>query len=272
MSSSALMPQPAQIKRVINESHDVKSFVLNVNNNTKLDVLPGQFVEVSIQGAGEATFAVSRLPREGKEFTISVKRIGHLTKMLHRCSAGDTVGVRGPYGNGFPLDQWKGKGLVIIGGGIGLAPLRPVVDYVLDTGDYRGIDIVFGARSPHDMLFTDDLSSWEKDDRIALHTTIDIPAEGWKGRVGLIPAVVRDLALKPDGRIAVVCGPPIMIKFTVLALKELGWPDNAMYTTLEMKMQCGIGQCGRCNIGDKMICRDGPVFRLDAIPDHALIE
>ncbi len=273
MSSLELLPKPAQVTKVVSESADVKSLVLQPEKTTKMKALPGQFVEVSIQGAGEATFAISRLPRQGKEFTISVKRVGHLTRMLHRCSAGDTVGVRGPYGNSFPVKAWKGKGIVIIGGGIGLAPLRPVVDSLLDTaGDYKSIDIVFGARSPQEMLFTDDLNNWEHDERISLYTTIDIPAEGWSGRVGLIPTVVKDLALKPDNRVAVICGPPIMIKFTILALKELGWSDNTMYTTLEMKMQCGIGQCGRCNIGDKMICKDGPVFRLDQIPSYALLE
>ncbi len=266
---SPLVPRPANIAEVIHESADVKSFVIEPAGGP-IVAAPGQFVELSLQGYGEATFAVSRQEEAGR-FQVSVKRMGHLTKMLHRAAVGETVGIRGPYGRPFPVEEWRGRDVVVIGGGIGLAPLRPVVDHVLGhPADFGGLEVVFGARSPADMLFKDDLESWTRGDRARLHTTIDFPAEGWNGLVGFVPVVVRDLALRPDGRVAVVCGPPIMIKLTGQALKELGWADDQMYTTLEMKMQCGIGQCGRCNIGEKMICRDGPVFRLDELPAHAL--
>ncbi len=271
MSRSELVPRPAQLVRVVNESADVKSFELEFLDGAKLEALPGQFVEVSVQGYGEATFAVSRLAPDHKRFWVSVKRMGHLTKMLHRLAAGETVGARGPYGKPFPVADWKGRSIYIIGGGIGLAPLRPVVDYVLQhRSDYAGIEILFGARTPQDMLFKDDLATWQADSAVRLHTTIDYPAEGWNGRVGFVPVVTKDLGLRPDNRIAVVCGPPIMIKLTAAALRELGWPEGSIYTTLEMKMQCGIGQCGRCNIGPKLVCKDGPVFRLDEIPGWAL--
>ena len=271
MPAIELVPKPATIKEIVQEPKHVKSFILEMNDAQAMNVRPGQFIEVSVQGYGEATFAVTRTSEDKKQFTISVKRIGHLTKMMHRAAAGDIVGVRGPYGNSFPVDDWKGKSVVIIGGGIGLAPLRPVIDHILvNRKDFGELQIIFGARSPLDILYKDDLKRWEQEESIELYTTIDVPFEGWNGHVGLVPVVVKDIAVKPDNKVAVVCGPPIMIKFTVAALKELGWSDEKIYTTLEMKMQCGIGQCGRCNIGEKFICKDGPVFSLDQIPGHAL--
>jgi len=249
----------------------VKTFVLEMQDGSAMESLPGQFVEVSVQGYGESTFAISRLEPGGRRFHVSVKRMGHLTKMLHRSAEGETVGVRGPYGKPFPVEEWQGKGVVVIGGGIGLAPLRPVVDHVLEQRDgFAGLEVVFGARTPQDMLFKEDMEKWTGDDWVKLHTTIDFAAEGWDGLVGFVPVVAKDLGLKPDNRVAILCGPPIMIKLTAAALKELGWPQDRLYTTLEAKMQCGIGQCGRCNIGDKYICKDGPVFRLDELPSYAL--
>lgn len=271
MATTELVPRPATLVKVTRESADVMSFELEYLDGAVLDSRPGQFVEVSVQGYGEATFAVSRLAPDHKRFAVSVKRMGHLTKMLHRASEGEVVGVRGPYGRPFPVEDWKGRHVYIIGGGIGLAPLRPVVDYVLGhKADYPGLEILFGARTPADMLFKDDLAAWKGDSFVKLHTTIDFPAEGWNSRVGFVPVVAKDLGLKPDNRIAVVCGPPIMIKLTAVALKELGWPETSIYTTLEAKMQCGIGQCGRCNIGPRLVCKDGPVFSLDQIPASAL--
>jgi sulfhydrogenase subunit gamma (sulfur reductase) len=266
-----LVARPAVLKQVVEESLDVKSFVFEFSDGTALNSLPGQFVEVSMPGVGESTFAVSRLEEKGCRFHVSVKRMGHVTKALHRSAAGETAFVRGPYGKPFPVADWKGKDILVIGGGIGLAPLRPVVDYILaNRKDYGKLDILFGARTPGDMIFRADLAAWGKDPDIKLVTTIDIECVDWDGCVGLLPHVVKQQGYRSDGSIAVVCGPPIMIRFTMAALKELGWPEEQVYTTLEMKMQCGIGQCGRCNVGGKYVCKDGPVFRLDQIPASAM--
>jgi sulfhydrogenase subunit gamma (sulfur reductase) len=266
-----LVPRPAVLKQVVDESLDVKSFVLEFADGSALNSLPGQFVEVSMPGVGESTFAVSRLEPGARRFHVSVKRMGHVTKILHRSAAGETIFVRGPYGKPFPVSDWKGTDILVIGGGIGLAPLRPVVDHILaNRKDYGKLDIVFGARTPGDMIFRADLTAWGRDSGIKLVKTIDIECVDWDGCVGLLPNVVKQQAYKSDRRIAVVCGPPIMIRFTMAALRELGWPDQQIYTTLEMKMQCGIGQCGRCNIGGKLVCKDGPVFRLDQIPPSAI--
>jgi NAD(P)H-flavin reductase len=267
MNQHELIPYPVTIKEIITESRDIKTLILSQNNDHTIRAAPGQFVEVSLPGYGEATFAITRMVND-KELALSIKRLGHLTKMLHRTSVGDTIGIRGPYGNHFPVDDWHNKTIHIIGGGIGIAPLRPVIDHILSSRqEYRSLHILFGARTPQDIIYKDDLKKWQKDSSISLITTIDIPQEQWNGRVGLIPQVINDIQYSPRNAIAVVCGPPVMIKFTIAALYELGWESDAMYTTLEMKMQCGIGQCGRCNIGDKFICTDGPVFRLDQIPE-----
>jgi sulfhydrogenase subunit gamma (sulfur reductase) len=266
-----LVPRPAVLKQVVEESLDVKSFVFEFSDGTALNSLPGQFVEVSMPGVGESTFAVSRLEENGCRFHVSVKRMGHVTKALHRSAAGETVFVRGPYGKPFPVADWKGKDILVIGGGIGLAPLRPVVDHILaNRKDYGKLDILFGARTPGDMIFRADLAAWGENPDIKLTKTIDIECVDWDGCVGLLPDVVKQQGYRSDGSIAVVCGPPTMIRFTMAALRDLGWPDAQVYTTLEMKMQCGIGQCGRCNIGGKYVCKDGPVFRLDQIPLSSL--
>jgi NAD(P)H-flavin reductase len=174
---------------------------------------------------------------------------------------GAEIGFRGPYGNSFPLDYLEGKNLVFVGGGIGLAPLRSLIWNVVDNRDkYGKIDIIYGARSPADLCFTYDLEAWDKDETVNMVTTIDREAEGWEGRVGLVPVVLEEVAPTAANSVAIVCGPPIMIRFTFPALEKLGFTPEQMITTLEKRMKCGVGKCGRCNIGNLYVCRDGPVF------------
>jgi len=191
----------------------------------------------------------------------SVMRAGEVTSSLHGLKAGDKVGVRAPLGNHFPYESMKGKDVVFIGGGIGMAPLRTLLLFMLDNRkDYGSVSLLYGARSPEDMAFRDELPEWLSRTDLNTVLTIDREAPGWEHRVGLIPNVLREMAPKPDNCVAITCGPPIMIKFTLQALKELGFADDQIVTTLEKRMKCGVGLCGRCNIGGKYVCVDGPVF------------
>ena len=191
----------------------------------------------------------------------SVMRAGEVTAKLHTLTAGDKVGVRAPLGNAFPVADMKGKDIVFVGGGIGMAPLRTLFLYMLDNrADFGKIRLLYGARSPLDMAFSAELPEWTGRSDIETTLTIDREADGWQHKVGLIPNVLLEMAPKPENCVAITCGPPIMIKFTLEALKKLGFADEQIVTTLEKRMKCGIGICGRCNIGSSYVCVDGPVY------------
>jgi NAD(P)H-flavin reductase len=195
-----------------------------------------------------------------------VRRIGTVTRALQELEPGDTLGVRGPFGNYFPLKDYVGKSIIIIGGGIGMAPLRPVINRILERrDDYKELLIINGARTPQDLVFQPEFPIWMEAPRTKLELTVDKGDEQWKGRVALVPDVVKELTPSPDNAIAIICGPPIMIRFTLTVLRDLGFKDNQIVTTLEAKMKCGLGKCARCNIGEKYVCQDGPVFTLEQI-------
>ena len=236
--------------------------------------LPGQCAILSVPGKGEAIFSITSSPTNEKYMEFSIKRCGSITNFLHfDIEPGQQIAVRGPYGNHFPVeDKLKGKDLLFIAGGIGLAPLRSVINYMLDKrDDYGSIDVVYGARSKEDFVRYDELTNvWpvQKDTRV--HLTIDRAQEGWTGNVGFVPNFLKDLKFTPD-KTVLLCGPPIMIKLCLAALIEMGFEKKQVYTTLELRMKCGVGKCGRCNIGKKYVCKDGPVFtcdELDEIPDE----
>jgi NAD(P)H-flavin reductase len=269
------LPDMATIIETIQETPTIKTFRLRFDDEEKMKSFtfhPGQVGQLSVFGVGESTFVINSPPTRMDYLQFSVMRAGEVTEALHRLEAGDAVGVRAPLGNGFAYEDWKGKDVYFIGGGIGMAPIRTVMLYLLDNrADYGEIDLLYGARTPADMAFRYELPDWtgRKDLRATL--TIDVPAEGWEHHVGLIPNVLLEQAPGPKNRVAVLCGPPIMIKFTLQALKKLGFPDEQIVTTLERRMKCGIGICGRCNLGGKYICVDGPVFtyaQLGALPDE----
>jgi NAD(P)H-flavin reductase len=196
-----------------------------------------------------------------------------VTQFLHACEPGQQITLRGPYGNGFPVDtDFAGKDLLFVAGGIGLAPLRSVINYVRHyRSRYGTVDIVYGARSKDDLVDIEEIKTeWMNEPNVEVYLTIDREQEGWDGHVGFVPAYVKELGLDPN-MTAVLCGPPIMIKFTLAGLLELGFDKSRVYTTLELRMKCGVGKCGRCNVGDKFVCKDGPVFRmteLDELPDE----
>ena len=265
-----LVPQVGIVTDIRTETPDVKTFRVEAPNGGKLfEHLPGQCAMVCVPGVGEAMFSITSSPtnREYQEF--SIKRCGVLTEHLHTLEPGCEILVRGPYGNNFPVEtELKGKNLLFIAGGIALAPLRSVINYALDNrANYGHVDILYGSRSADDLVQLKEIQDvWMKTEDVNVYLTIDRPQEGWDGNVGFVPNYLRELAFDTN-RIAVLCGPPIMIKFCLQALQEMGFKKEQIWTTLELRMKCGVGKCGRCNIGSKYVCKDGPVFRCDEIDE-----
>jgi NAD(P)H-flavin reductase len=269
-TSGLLVPEVATILDVRNESSagDVKTFRVALDDPAAAWVhRAGQCAMVSVFGVGEAMISITSSPTRGWPLELSIKRMGRVTGALHDAGPGEKIGLRGPYGNHFPTGDWKGKRLVFIAGGIGLAPVRCLIDYCLaHRSDFGPVDIIYGARSPGDLCFKPDIfERWPKEKDTRVHLTVDKGDDEWTGPVGFVPAFLEELGPSPDNAVAITCGPPIMIKFVLQALGRLGYTDDQIVTTLELKMQCGVGKCGRCNIGDKYVCVDGPVFTLSQI-------
>ena len=232
------------------------------------DFIPGQCAMVTLLGKGECFFAISSSPTKKGFLEFSVMKLGKVTDALHELEVDDVLGVRGPYGNGFPVDEWKGKNILCIGGGIGQAPLRSLIQYVMDNRkDYGKLDVIYGARSTADLCYMDEFEEMEARDDVDVHLSIDKAEDGWKRFVGFVPDNLKRLAPDPKNTIAITCGPPIMIKFVIQALEGLGFTPDQIFTTLEMRMKCGIGKCGRCNIGSLYVCKDGPVFSWEVLKD-----
>ncbi len=265
------LPHIAIIEKIIDETPGVRTFHFNFKDKKLQEEFAfdsGQFGEYSILGIGEAPFCISSSPTRRGHLEFATQQVGRLTNALHRLGVGAEIGFRGPYGNSFPLDFLQGKNLVFVGGGIALAPLRSLIWNVIDNRDkYKNIDIIYGARSPVDLCFKYDLDAWEKDKTVNMVTTVDKGDESWTGREGFVPQVLEQVAPSPDNAVAIVCGPPVMIRFTFPVLGKLGFTPEQMITTLEKRMKCGIGKCGRCNIGNLYVCRDGPVFTYAQIKD-----
>ena len=269
-----LIPVLGVITDIRIDTPDVKTFRVVTPDGVKPFIhKPGQCAMLSITGVGEAMFSITSSPTNEEFMEFSIKKCGCLTDWLHEAEVGQQITVRGPYGNAFPVDdEFAGKDLLFIAGGIGLAPLRSVINYVRHYRDrYGKIDIVYGSRSKADLVdYQEIIDEWMTDDGVDVHLTIDREEEGWDGHVGFVPNYVKELAFDTN-KVAIICGPPIMIKFSLEGLASLGFTKEQVYTTLEMRMKCGIGKCGRCNVANKYICKDGPVFRfdeLDELPDE----
>lgn len=269
-----LLPKIATIADIIRETGDVKTFRVILDNPDEMAAWshePGQTAMVSVFGVGEAMFCLASSPtcRDWLEF--SIRRAGKVTRALHQLEPGAKIGVRGPYGNHFPYEEMRGKDLLVVGGGIGLAPLRPLVNFMLapeNRKDYGTIEVIYGARSYGDLCYKEEVFRiWPQAEGVTVWTTIDAPEEGWDGHVGFVPAYVEEVNPSPENKFVAICGPPIMIRFTVKGLSKLGFQEEQVYTTLEMRMKCGIGKCGRCNVGAKFVCRDGPVFSLSELKE-----
>ncbi len=274
MREDVLIPKVGVVTNIRTDTPDVKTFrVEALEGGVLFKHMPGQCAFLSMPGVGEALFSITSSPTQTNYMEFSIKRCGCVTEWLHSMEVGQQITVRGPYGNGFPVEtDLKGKDLLFIAGGIGLAPLRSVINYCRDNrANYGTIDIIYGSRSKEDLVDYDEIvNEWMTEDGINVHLTIDREQDNWDGHVGFVPNYVKEV--NPDlSKTVLMCGPPIMIKFTLAALKELGFKETQVYTTMELKMKCAVGKCGRCNIGSKYVCKDGPVFRfdqLDALPDE----
>ena len=274
MIEETLIPKVGVITDVRKDTPDVKTFrVVGTDGKKLFKHMPGQCAMVSVPGVGECMFSITSSPTNEEYMEFSIKKCGCVTEVIHSLEVGAQITVRGPYGKNFPVEgEFKGKDLLFIAGGIGLAPLRSVINYVRHyRQNYGKVVIVYGARSKDDLVDINEIQTeWMNEDNIEVYLTIDRPQDGWDGHVGFVPAYVKELGLDPN-MTAVLCGPPIMIKFTLAGLLELGFQKSNVFTTLELRMKCGVGKCGRCNVGDKFVCKDGPVFRmteLDELPDE----
>lgn len=269
------LPYLMTIEKVIKEAPGVKTYRLKFQDEVEAEAFEfkaGQFGEYSAFGEGESTFCIASSPTRKGYIECTFRDTGRVTSGLASLEEGSTMGFRGPYGNVFPLEEWKGKNLLFIAGGIALPPMRCVIWNALDLREnFKDITIVYGAKTVNDLVYKSELKEWSDRPDVRMVTTVDPGGEtaDWKGEIGFVPTIVEKVAPSAENSIAIVCGPPIMIKFTFPVLEKLGFKDDQIYTTLENRMKCGVGKCGRCNVGKLYICKDGPVFskeELNLIP------
>jgi sulfhydrogenase subunit gamma (sulfur reductase) len=269
------LPIPVRVRRAFVESEDRMLKTLDLEfvrdeDAKAFEHVPGQFCELSIPGKGEAPFGIASSPTEEGFLRFTINKAGVVTTALHYLAEGEHLGVRGPLGNWYPVDEFKGRNVVIIGGGFAFTTLRSLLVYLLEhREDYGDITVVYGARAPGLLLYRDELREWEKRDDLTIYITVDKGDDEWTGLEGLVPAIVEQKAPSSEDAYAVICGPPIMIRFTLPVVSKLGFRPDRMYTSLERRMKCGLGLCGRCNIGPHYVCKDGPVFsyaQLEGLP------
>jgi sulfite reductase subunit B len=238
-----------------------KKFEIELPEHQALGHKPGQFVEVSIFGFGEAPISICSSPTKSPNFELTVRRTGKLTDRMHELAAGSQIGIRGPFGNGFDVHAFKGKDMLFICGGIGLAPLKSLIDYTIARrSDYRRVIILYGTKHPSEILFRKDIGIWENMEDVEFQMTVDRADQDWKGNVGVITTLIPPLELDVNNTITTVVGPPVMYEFVIMSLKGKRIPDENIYMSLERRMKCGVGKCGHCQINEKYVCQDGPVF------------
>ena len=271
------MPYLMKVEKIVNEAPYVKTYRLkfvNEDDAAGFTFQTGQFGEYSVFGEGESTFCIASSPTRKGYIECTFRQVGRVTRALSNCDEGDTIGFRGPYGNIFPIEEWKGKNLLFIAGGIALPPMRSVIWNCLDLREnYKDITILYGARTVADLVYKHELEEWKNRPDIKLVTTVDPGGETpeWKGEIGFVPTILERMNPVSADTIAIVCGPPVMIKFTFPVLEKFGFTDEQVFTTLENRMKCGVGKCGRCNVGKVFVCKDGPVFtrtQLKQLPEE----
>ena len=262
-------PIEAVIEDVLVETSNIKTFVIRPKE--KFSFRTGQFIELTLPGIGEAPFTPSSDPNISEVIEVTIMKAGKVTSLLHGINTGATVGMRGPYGKGYPLERFENKDILILGGGVGLAPLRSLLFSLFsDIDKYNKVLLRYGARSPADIVYKNAIPQWAKKKKVDIVTTVDVGAPDWKGNVGLVTTILKDLPVDMKKAVAIVCGPPIMMKFATLKLLDTGFKPGDIYLSMEKNMSCGLGKCGHCRLGRYYTCKDGPVFtyeELKIIPD-----
>ena len=257
----------AEIIGIADETSNIKTFTLKPKE--AIAFRAGQFMDITLPGIGEAPFTPSSNHNAADKFDFTIMKAGRVTRLLHDAKLGDMVGLRGPYGTAYPLDKFKAKEIFIVGGGVGLAPLRALL-YALfnDVNDYKRIVLKYGARTSKDIVYKNEIDSWKlKAKHVESEISIDVGDELWKGNVGLVTTILKDLNMDMENAVSIVCGPPIMMKFVTFKLLDLGFKHHNIYLSMEKNMSCGIGKCGHCRIGPHYACKDGPVFTYDKLKD-----
>jgi sulfite reductase subunit B len=266
--ASIYLPTLAEIVRTEQLTKMEKLFEIKLQNGQELGHQPGQFVEVSLFGIGEAPISISSSPTQKGSFELAVRAVGNVTKAMHSLNRGAIVGIRGPFGQGFPLEEMKGKDLLIVAGGIGLVPLRSLIHYVLDHRSQFGrLLVLFGARTPAEQLFLDELAAWRHRQDMEYWETVDRSDGQWKGNVGVITTLFPKITVDPQKTVAVIVGPPVMYRFVLLETQVKGIPDDRVILSLERRMKCGVGKCGHCQMNHVYVCQEGPVFNYSKIKD-----
>jgi len=262
MMQSIYQPTPMLVSAVRQLTSLEKLFTIEIPEGVPFAHRPGQFVEVSILGVGEAPISISSSPSSSRNsFEICVRRVGRLTNVIHELAPGDQIGIRGPFGNGFPVERFRGKDLLLAPGGLGLAPLRSLINEVIDDrGNFGRLIILYGARHPTELLFVDELEVWKKQDDVELHLTVDRPNAGWKGNVGVITTLFSEIQVHPRNTVAVTCGPPVMYRYVIMEFLGKSISEGNIWLSLERRMKCGVGKCGHCQMEDTYTCLEGPVF------------
>jgi NAD(P)H-flavin reductase len=265
MNTNPYQPVNGEIVEIIDESPTIKSFVVVPEEEIEFDT--GQFVELTLPGEGEAPFTPSSSPARKDKMEITIMKAGRITGMLHEVGKGQKVGIRGPFGIGYPVDDFAGKHVYIVGGGVGLAPIRSLFLSLVDRiKDFKSVVCRYGAKSPEDFIYKDALfGDWQKIDGVDIKLTVDKANGQWDQNVGVVTTILDKKDVNIKNAVAVVCGPPIMMRFAMLKLLEFGFGEEQIYLSMEKNMSCGIGKCGHCMIGKYYCCKDGPVFTYDQI-------
>jgi len=268
MNRNLYQPINGRITDIIDESPTIKTFVIVPEEKFKFET--GQFVELTLPGEGEAPFTPSSSPADTEKMDITIMKAGRMTGLLHECKKGQKVGIRGPYGNGYTVNDFVGKEVYIVGGGVGLAPIRSLFLTLIDrVKDFKSVVCRFGAKTPDDFIYKNTLfGHWQKIDGVDIKLTVDEANGQWKDNVGVVTTILQPTDVDIKNAVAVVCGPPIMMKFATMKLLEFGFAPKDIYLSMEKNMSCGVGKCGHCMIGKFYVCKDGPVFNYEQLKDY----